>query len=448
MAIATGLTAARMLAIEAASVVSGAINGAGRLILAKHDGSTIDAGDAVATVPNASTTVSGKVELATDVETATGIDTTRAVTPAALGAGLGLVLPSRLKTTNNLGAGIDPDTLVDTGWYSGDSWAGSLAGYGICTLEVNKYSADWITQTATSVEASPKMFSRSRYGGTTWGPWLEISTKAYVNATITASSEAVKRGSMAQRLMMGGGIRKVNSVGISWSQRLIIMGLGQPSGGISGFYDVTMPPDGTVIPVYGSTIATTVTVASGKIPLDGSGWRALYYDMPASGTFTSDPARFKVMDYSLATTQEVPSSWILVARRNSDTLSAAYMWGDGRVQDFWKPLTLTNSWTVYSTSFLEPAWRFTTEGKVETRGLMKGGLLGLLNPFATLPYPELAPDGGTASGIITLAVASAGSYSARVDVLSDGRMSVLALGTLATNAYVSLDSLSWRPAGT
>lgn len=44
MATVTGLTAARMLEIEAASVVSGAINGSNHLILTKHDGSTVDAG--------------------------------------------------------------------------------------------------------------------------------------------------------------------------------------------------------------------------------------------------------------------------------------------------------------------------------------------------------------------------------------------------------------------
>lgn len=44
MAEVTGLTADRMLAIEAASIVSGVVNGSGHLILTKHDGSTIDAG--------------------------------------------------------------------------------------------------------------------------------------------------------------------------------------------------------------------------------------------------------------------------------------------------------------------------------------------------------------------------------------------------------------------
>lgn len=43
MAIVTGLTAARMLAIEAASIVDGTVVG-DNLILEKHDGSTIDAG--------------------------------------------------------------------------------------------------------------------------------------------------------------------------------------------------------------------------------------------------------------------------------------------------------------------------------------------------------------------------------------------------------------------
>jgi hypothetical protein len=44
MASVTMLTAARMLAIEAASIISGAVNGAGHLILTKYGGGTVDAG--------------------------------------------------------------------------------------------------------------------------------------------------------------------------------------------------------------------------------------------------------------------------------------------------------------------------------------------------------------------------------------------------------------------
>ncbi len=81
MATVTGLTAARMLAIEDASIVDGEIDVSGHLILTTHGGTDIDAG--VVTTP-ASDTVRGIVELATNAETATGTDATRAVTPAGL----------------------------------------------------------------------------------------------------------------------------------------------------------------------------------------------------------------------------------------------------------------------------------------------------------------------------------------------------------------------------
>lgn len=86
MATVTGLTADRMLAIEAGSVVSGAIDGSGHLILTKHDTSTVDAGAIRGSFDAATTTGSGIVELATSAETITGTDTVRAVTPAGVAA--------------------------------------------------------------------------------------------------------------------------------------------------------------------------------------------------------------------------------------------------------------------------------------------------------------------------------------------------------------------------
>lgn len=47
MATVTGLTKDRMLAIEAASVVGGTVNGSGHLVLTKHDGTTIDSGSVI-----------------------------------------------------------------------------------------------------------------------------------------------------------------------------------------------------------------------------------------------------------------------------------------------------------------------------------------------------------------------------------------------------------------
>lgn len=87
MATVTGLTAERMLEIEASSVVDGHIDEEGHLILVRHDESEIDAGNALVAVPDASTTVKGVVELATAAEVTAGTDATRAITPATLAEG-------------------------------------------------------------------------------------------------------------------------------------------------------------------------------------------------------------------------------------------------------------------------------------------------------------------------------------------------------------------------
>lgn len=84
MAEVTGMMLSRALAMEAATIVDGHIDGSGHLILERHDGATIDAGYALVATPDASTTVKGVVELATQAETEARSDSTRAITPAGL----------------------------------------------------------------------------------------------------------------------------------------------------------------------------------------------------------------------------------------------------------------------------------------------------------------------------------------------------------------------------
>lgn len=61
MATVTGLTAARMLEIEAAAIVAAQVNGSGHLILTTYSGDIFDAGDVSSTqtmdVPDFSLTV-------------------------------------------------------------------------------------------------------------------------------------------------------------------------------------------------------------------------------------------------------------------------------------------------------------------------------------------------------------------------------------------------------
>lgn len=84
MAEVTGLTAGRMMAIEASSIVAGEIDETGHLILTTYGGTEIDAGYALVAVPDASTSVKGVVELATEAETEAHSSSSRAVTPASL----------------------------------------------------------------------------------------------------------------------------------------------------------------------------------------------------------------------------------------------------------------------------------------------------------------------------------------------------------------------------
>lgn len=127
-------TKARMLAIENSTVVDGVVNGDGNLILKQRDGTEINAGD------------------------------------------VKRLLPPRLAATNNIGVNNDPDTLLETGWYSGHNWVGSLVGVynGVATLEVIQYSPDWIVQTLTAPGVTSRIFNRSRYNAA-WSSWMELN---------------------------------------------------------------------------------------------------------------------------------------------------------------------------------------------------------------------------------------------------------------------------------
>jgi hypothetical protein len=75
---------------------------------------------------------------------------------------------------------------------------------------------------------------------------------------------------------------------------------------------------------------------------------------------------------------------------------------------------------------------------------MKSGTIGAVPAmtFAT----ELAPEGGAAgTGAIFNQMASGGV--ARVDVKQDGQLQVQSLISPATNAYLSLEGMTWFPSG-
>lgn len=139
MAEVTGMTAARAIAMEAATIIDGHIDEDGHLILERHDGDEIDAGYALVAAPDASTTTRGTVELATQAETEARSDSTRAITPAGL--------DSTIDTINATTASLDgrADTLEsDVTSIAGaitalDGRIDTLEGAPALTLGINVY---------------------------------------------------------------------------------------------------------------------------------------------------------------------------------------------------------------------------------------------------------------------------------------------------------------------
>jgi microcystin-dependent protein len=246
--------------------------------------------------------------------------------------------------------------------------------------------------------------------------------------------------SRLQQVLVGGGYRKVDvSKGISWSERFIMLGTDTDPLSPVGYFQIDMPANGTVIPVYSKTSLASITVTNGYIPMDD--WGALYYDVPIGGLQASDPSRFKYVSYANDTGHRIPPSWVLIAVRKLDTYSPLITWGDGVRQDFWKNLGLASPWYYYSgastaaTDYAPASWRIAHDGKIELRGLVGGGTVGQNIFTSTLLGPEQR-------AIYTVVV---NGGVGRVDVTYDGTVAFMWASTGATGAFLSLEGIAWYP---
>lgn len=471
MATVTGITAERMLQMEAETVVDGDVIG-DHLILTKHDGTTKDAGNVRGPAASAQITPKLVGDLPSTYPPGTTTFTFGAENPG-WPAGLGTVysyiesIARGFQFLSDKTSGkmyfrvVNQDAWNPWQRFGGIDWSTDTLTLSRIRLTATNDASATSTQHAfqIGVDSGPNLVIdnneiQARDNGVGKRVYMEYG--ANTDSAIYTPTDPgdfthrkfvddFRKATVHQRLFTGGGVRKVTNVGISWNQRIMLMGAGRAFSSTTGYFEITMPADGTVIPMYGSTGGASVTVAGGVIPM--TAWRALYYELPLTSNHVSDSSKFRLVDYNAATTQEIPPNWVLICARNSDTLAANYQWGDGRAQDYWKALTLTNSWIAYGSNFPVPAVRWMADGRVELRGLMKNGTVGLATPFATLPYVDMAPEGVGNAGSIFIIPASAGAYSARMDILPDGRMAVLALGTGATNSFVALENVSWHPAG-
>lgn len=184
MALVTGLTAARMLAIEAASVVDGDVVG-DDLILTKHDGSVINAGNVRGPQgiagQNAATGSVSPVANTTPIRDASGRVKT-APPVAADDAATKLYADTIIKSVE-LDATVDLNTLITPGVYTqalsaeatlAKNYPTTLAGF----IEVFAAHSGMVWQRFTPYGLYAKhIYQRSLYS-TTWYPWKLIGTAA------------------------------------------------------------------------------------------------------------------------------------------------------------------------------------------------------------------------------------------------------------------------------
>lgn len=147
-------------------------------------------------------------------------------------------------------------------------------------------------------------------------------TGALPNPTI---SSVYTYESRARDELTGGGTVAYDVNGnLSWTARFIILGAGRGAGlATNGYFDVGMPPAGTVITGVGGH--ANVTAVAAGIPL-GS-WDSLYYALPMGGTNTSLNGNFYVTGYTADFTP--PPNWVMIAKVNGDAPAYAKL-GNGR----------------------------------------------------------------------------------------------------------------------
>lgn len=256
MGTVTVLTAARMLDIEAESIVSGTVDGFGHLILTNHGGDTFDAGLVLApNLADASTTVKGIVELATSLETEAGSNTTKAVTPKGFSDAFGIGFDAKIFSA-----------LSDVSYASTTSQKGFIET--ATDVEVN-------TGTDTHLAVTPEGFmyalTHQRDGGL-------FDTRYYTEAEIDALFKNPQMGQLPSTVVVGSGSASVTpdctvlfNGASSVSLNDIFDGIGADAYRVTGVFDT-------------SGAAASISVRKRKAGSDNSATEYSYQDIVGAST--------------------------------------------------------------------------------------------------------------------------------------------------------------------
>jgi hypothetical protein len=182
MAEVTSYTKAYLDSILGDLVKTGAIDEDGNMTLTTQDGTVLPVGTVLETLPTASTSLPGIIEIAGSGDITTGTDTTKAVTPAQLAG---------VKTTLTSAVGGKQDS---------DSDLTAIAGLSPSNDDVvQRKSGAWANRTMAQLLAdldAVGAFLRSRlYSGSAYTT-ASAGARVYVGSTDPTASETVVNGSV------------------------------------------------------------------------------------------------------------------------------------------------------------------------------------------------------------------------------------------------------------
>jgi hypothetical protein len=212
----------------------------------------------------------------------------------------------------------------------------------------------------------------------------------------------------ANRSITGGGtITFDSSANLLWTTRFIVIANGRgPLFSTTGYFDIDMPPAGTVIPGVGGTANKTVSASGISLNV----WEALYYILPIGGTQVGFPGNFRVALYT--SDLDIPYNWVLIAVRNGDSPSKLYL----------------NNGIILSTS-------------------------QVYNGNSTSAYPyvhslAVSPSAGTDTSFIEIGLGRSGNGSSYIDLIGDTTYSDFGLRIIRNNTGANTTSqISHRGTG-
>ncbi|MGH3503871.1 MAG: hypothetical protein ACRDQA_23695 [Nocardioidaceae bacterium] len=149
----------------------------------------------------------------------------------------------------------------------------------------------------------------------------------------------------ARQLLTASGALTVTASGVSWTDRLTVLGAGRATDSApSGYFEIAMPANGIEIEAH-NTGSGSVNVTGGQVPLGN--WETLWYRLPVGKGYATVTGSFVVTGYSNAGEQYgVPRDAVLIATRNGDT--GAVKWGTGSTDTGWIELIARHGYAFRS----------------------------------------------------------------------------------------------------